>query len=104
MRAYARVRQVTEAEYGELKRWERSRTMAAGKVKRARAVLHSNQGYTHAEVAQRLEMIDAHGKAVGDALQQVRHPGVRRGAPPRTPASLYRRTGGSGDRDSVDEA
>lgn len=56
MRAYARVRKLTEEEYQELKRWERSRTMAAGKVKRARAVLGSNQGYTYAEVARRLEM------------------------------------------------
>ena len=42
--------------------------MAAGKVKRARAVLCSNQGHTYAEVAQRLEMIDADGAALGDAL------------------------------------
>ena len=56
MRSYARVRKLTEEEYQELKRWERSRTMAAGKVKRARAVLCSNQGYTYTEVAERLEM------------------------------------------------
>ena len=56
MRAYVRVRQLTEGEYGELKRWERSRKMAAGKVKRARVVLLSNQGYTRIEIAQRLEM------------------------------------------------
>ena len=29
MRSYARVRKLTEEEYQELKRWERSRTMAA---------------------------------------------------------------------------
>lgn len=56
MRSYARVRKLTEEEYQELKRWERSRTMAAGKVKRARAVLCSNQGYTYTEIAQKLEM------------------------------------------------
>lgn len=56
MGAYARVRRLTEEEHLELKRWERSRTMAAGKVKRARAVLCSNQGYTYAEITQKLEM------------------------------------------------
>jgi len=56
MRAYVRVRQLTEEEYQELKRWERSRKMTAGKVKRARVVLLSNQGYTRIEIARRLEM------------------------------------------------
>ena len=56
MRSYARVRKLTEEEYQELKRWERSRTMAAGKVKRARAVLCSNQGYIYTEIMQKLEM------------------------------------------------
>lgn len=36
MRAYVRVGQLTEEEYQELKRWERSRKLAVDKVKRAR--------------------------------------------------------------------
>lgn len=32
MRPYARVRKLTEEEYQELKRWERSRTMGVSKV------------------------------------------------------------------------
>ena len=42
MRPYARVRKLTEEEYQELKRWERSRTMGVSKVRRARIVLQSN--------------------------------------------------------------
>lgn len=36
MRAYVSVGQLTEEEYQELKRWERSRKLAVDKVKRAR--------------------------------------------------------------------
>ena len=104
MRSYARVRKLTEEEYQELKRWERSRTMAAGKVKRARAVLNSYQGCTYDEVARRLEMIDAHRKMLGDALQQAGYLRTRRGTASRTPASLHRRTGRGGDRGCFDQA
>ena len=56
MRTYVCVRQHTKEEYGELKRCERSRKMAVGKVKRARVVRLSNQGYTRIEIPQRFEM------------------------------------------------
>lgn len=53
MRAFARVRSLTNEEYLALKKMERSRKLAAGKVKRAQVVLLSNQGYTRAEVCAR---------------------------------------------------
>ena len=56
MRPYARVRRLTEEEYQELKRWERSRTMGVSKVRRARIVLQSNLGLSVHEVAEKLEL------------------------------------------------
>lgn len=56
MRPYARVRRLTEVEYQELKRWERSRTISVSKVRRARIVLQSNLGLSVHEVAEKLEL------------------------------------------------
>ena len=56
MRPYARVRKLTEEEYQELKRWERSRTMGVSKVRRARIVLQSNLCLSVHEVADKLEL------------------------------------------------
>ena len=56
MRPYARVRKLSEEEYQELKRWERSRTMGVSKVRRARIVLQSNLGLSVHEVAEKLEL------------------------------------------------
>lgn len=56
MRPYARVRKLTAEEYGELKRWECSRTMGVSKVRRARIVLLSHQGLLVQEIAERLEL------------------------------------------------
>ena len=56
MRPYARVRKLTEEEYKELKRWERSRTMGVSKVRRARIVLQSNLGLSVHEVAEKPEL------------------------------------------------
>ena len=56
MRPYARVCKLTEEEYQELKRWERSRTMGVSKVRRARIVLQSNLGLSVHEVAEKLEL------------------------------------------------
>lgn len=85
MRAYVRVRQLTEEEYQELKRWERSRKMAAGKVKRARVVLLSNQGYTRVEIAQRLEMDERTVRRWMGRFNQLGIPGLaecpRKGRP-----------------------
>lgn len=56
MRPYARVRKLTEEEYQELKRWERSRTMGVSKVRRARVVLLSHRGLLVNEIAEKLEL------------------------------------------------
>lgn len=56
MRPYTRVRKLTEEEYQELKRWERSRMMGVSKVRRARVVLLSNQGLLVQEIAEKLEL------------------------------------------------
>ena len=54
MRPYARVRMLAREEYEELKRMERRRKLPAGKVRRARIVLLSNQGYTTREIGEKL--------------------------------------------------
>jgi predicted ArsR family transcriptional regulator len=54
MRAYVRVRSLTEEEYKQLKRLSASRKLAAGRVKRAQLILLSNQGYRVQEIAERL--------------------------------------------------
>jgi transposase len=56
VRPYARVRKLTEEEYQELKRWERSRTMGVSKVRRARVVLLSHRGLLVNEMAEKLEL------------------------------------------------
>ena len=68
MRPYARVRRLTEEEYQELKRWERSRTMGVSKVRRARIVLQSNLGLSVHEVAEKLEL---HHQTVKSASRQA---------------------------------
>lgn len=56
MRAFVRVRQLTDEELSTLQKMTRSRTLCAGRVKRARIILLSNQGYTHKEIAKKLEV------------------------------------------------
>jgi transposase-like protein len=55
MRPFKRVKMLHADEYRVLKKTVASRKMAAGKVRRARIVLLSNQGQTAREIAQRLE-------------------------------------------------
>ena len=55
MRPCVRVRTLTREEYEELKRMERRRRLAAGKVKRAKIILLSNQGYLAREIADKLD-------------------------------------------------
>ena len=55
MRPYVRVRTLTREEYEELKRMERRRKLAAGKVKRAKIILLSNLGHTTKEIAEKLD-------------------------------------------------
>lgn len=85
MRAFARVRKLTEEEYQELKRWDCSRKMAAGRVKRARVVLLSNQGYTRVEIAARLEMDERTVRRWMGRFNQLGIPGLaecpRKGRP-----------------------
>jgi transposase len=54
VRPYVRVRTLAREEYEELKRMERRRKLAAGKVKRAKIILLSNQGHTTREIAEKL--------------------------------------------------
>jgi transposase len=56
MRAYVRVRSLTEEEYKQLKRLSASRKLAAGRVKRAQLILLSNQGYRVQENAEQLSL------------------------------------------------
>ena len=56
MRAPVRIRALTQEEYSQLKRMERSRKLAAGRVKRAQIILLSNQGYLAHEIAEKLSV------------------------------------------------
>ncbi len=78
MRPYARVRKLTEEEYQELKRWERSRTMGVSKVRRARVVLLSHRGLLVQEIAEKPRAASPKCQEVGEPLQQARYPRVRR--------------------------
>ncbi len=55
MKPPVRIRKLEEEEYRTLKQVA-SRTLAAGRVKRAQIILLSNQGYIATEIALRLEM------------------------------------------------
>jgi transposase len=55
MRPFKRVKMLDADEYRVLKKTVASRKMAAGKVRRARIVLLSNQGHTAREIAEKLE-------------------------------------------------
>lgn len=56
MKPPVRIRKLEEEEYRALKKWATSRTMAAGRVKRAQIILQSNQGYIAQEIAQTLDL------------------------------------------------
>lgn len=56
MKPPLRIRKLEAEEYQALKKWAASRTMAAGRVKRAEIILLSNQGYIAAEIAQKLDL------------------------------------------------
>lgn len=68
MRPYARVRKLTEEEYGELKRWERSRTMGVSKVRRAKIVLLSHRGLLVQEIAEKPRAASPKRQKVGQPL------------------------------------
>jgi len=55
MRPFKRVKMLNADEYRVLKKTAHSRKMAAGKVRRAKIVLLSNQGHTAREIAERLD-------------------------------------------------
>lgn len=54
MRPFVRVKMLHADDYKELKGLAKSRKLAAGKVRRARIILLSNQGYTAREIASKL--------------------------------------------------
>ncbi len=55
MRPFVRVKMLNSQDYKQLRELARSRKLAAGKVKRAKIVLLSNQGYTAREIAEKLD-------------------------------------------------
>jgi transposase len=58
MKPPVRIRKLEAEEYHTLKKWSASRTLAAGRVKRAQIILLSNQGYIASEIAQALALCE----------------------------------------------
>lgn len=58
MRPFVRVKMLHSQNYKQLREMTRSRKLAAGKVKRAKIILLSNQGYAAREIAQKLDCSD----------------------------------------------
>jgi len=58
MRPFVRVKMLHADDYRVLKKTVASRKMPAGKVRRARIILLSNQGYTAREIADKLDCND----------------------------------------------
>lgn len=88
MRPYARVRKLTEEEYQELKRWERSRTMGVSKVRRAKIVLLSHRGLLVQEIAEKPRATSSKRAEVGQPFQQARHSGFGGGTASRQTTHL----------------
>lgn len=82
MRAYLRVRPLTDEEYQQLKRQAASRKLAAGRVKRAQVILLSNQGYRAQEIAERLGMHERTARTWINRFTRLGIPGLEEG--PRT--------------------
>lgn len=55
MRPFVRVKMLTSEDYKQLRKLAKSRKLPAGKAKRAKMVLLSNQGYTAREIAAKLD-------------------------------------------------
>jgi transposase len=79
MRAYVRVRPLTDEEYQLLKRQAASRKLAAGRVKRAQVVLLSNQGYRAQEIAERLGMCERTARTWINRFSRLGIPGLEEG-------------------------
>lgn len=79
MRAYVRVRPLTDDEYQLLKRQAASRKLAAGRVKRAQVVLLSNQGYRAEEIAERLGICERTARTWINRFTRLGLPGLEEG-------------------------
>lgn len=79
MRAYVRVRPLTDDEYQQLKCMAASRKLAAGRVKRAQVVLLSNQGYRAQEIAERLGMCERTARTWINRFTRLGLPGLEEG-------------------------
>ncbi len=79
MRAYVRVRPLTDEEYQQLKRQAASRKLAAGRVKRAQVILLSNQGYRAQEIAERLAMHERTARTWVNRFTRLGIPGLEEG-------------------------
>ncbi len=79
MRAPVRIRALTQEEYSELKRMERSRKLAAGRVKRAQIILLSNQGYLAHEIARKLDIHEKTARRWVGRFNKLGMPGLEEG-------------------------
>ena len=79
MRAYVRVRSLTEEEYKQLKRLSASRKLAAGRVKRAQLILLSNQGYRVQEIAEQLGLHERTARRWIGRFNRLGIPGLEEG-------------------------
>jgi transposase len=79
MRAYVRVRSLTEEEYKQLKRLSASRRVAAGRVKRAQLILLSNQGYRVQEIAEQLGLHERTARRWIGRFNRLGMPGLEEG-------------------------
>jgi hypothetical protein len=79
MRAYVRVRSLTEEEYKQLKRLSASRKLAAGRVKRAQLILLSNQGYRVQEIAEQLGLHERTARRYTLRYNRLGIPGLEEG-------------------------
>lgn len=58
MRPFVRVKMLNSEDYKQLRELAKSRKLPAGKVRRARIILLSNQGYTATEIGAKLDCND----------------------------------------------
>ncbi len=79
MRAYVRVRSLTEEEYKQLKCLSASRKLAAGRVKRGQLILLSNQGYRVQEIAEQLGLHERTARRSTLRFNRLGIPGLEEG-------------------------
>ncbi len=94
MRPFKRVKMLHADEYRVLKKAVSSRKMAAGKARRAKIVLLSNQGHTAREIAARLDCNERTRSSGSAASTATAWPASRRYSAGDAHGSTVRRTSG----------